>query len=577
MVAKSKAKPAAGPSAGPFAGRRQAADNAIVHIGWGRLLFAPTFTDRRRLAMELCGERPDERDIAVYVEDPHIILSVAPQSLFLDPSDMMRLRLDLYRQGKRPPRGFVIRRLQNEEDIAAVQRIYAQHGMIQPPADFLLRRRGARVLVHLVAVNQQGGEVIGTVTGVDHLAAYNDPDNGASLWCLAVDHRAPYPGVGEALVRALAEQFIARGRARLDLSVMHDNRGAIALYRRLGFRKVKVFTIKHKSAYNEALFISPPPEARLNPYAQIITDEARRRGIGVEIEDAAAGLFKLSHGGRTVACRESLSDLTTAVAMSRTTDKSLTLRLVAAGGLRVPEQIDAAAGEATLRAFLKRHKRLVVKPAHGEQGRGVRVGLTTWRALHGAIRAARRYADTVLVEQYCPGQDLRVVVIGNDVVAAALRRPPAVTGNGRHTIEKLIEVQSRRRAASTGGESRIPIDSETRACLADQGYRLSDVVAAGRTIQVRRTANLHTGGTLHDVTGELHPATRRAALDIARLLEIPVVGLDFIVATAARPGAVFIEANERPGLANHEPQPTAERFIDLLFPHTAKDSPPLCP
>jgi hypothetical protein len=29
---------------------------------------------------------------------------------------------------------------------------------------------------------------------------------------------------------------------------------------------------------------------------------------------------------------------------------------------------------------------------------------------------------------------------------------------------------------------------------------------------------------------------------------------------------VFIEANERPGLANHEPQPTAERFIDLLFP-----------
>jgi hypothetical protein len=29
---------------------------------------------------------------------------------------------------------------------------------------------------------------------------------------------------------------------------------------------------------------------------------------------------------------------------------------------------------------------------------------------------------------------------------------------------------------------------------------------------------------------------------------------------------VFIEANERPGLANHEPQPTAQRFIDLLFP-----------
>ena len=27
----------------------------------------------------------------------------------------------------------------------------------------------------------------------------------------------------------------------------------------------------------------------------------------------------------------------------------------------------------------------------------------------------------------------------------------------------------------------------------------------------------------------------------------------------------IIEANERPGLANHEPQPTAARFVDLLL------------
>jgi D-alanine-D-alanine ligase-like ATP-grasp enzyme len=36
-----------------------------------------------------------------------------------------------------------------------------------------------------------------------------------------------------------------------------------------------------------------------------------------------------------------------------------------------------------------------------------------------------------------------------------------------------------------------------------------------------------------------------------------------------RPDYVIIEANERPGLANHEPQPTAKRFVDLLFPMTA--------
>src|SRR5690606_32311068 len=93
----------------------------------------------------------------------------------------------------------------------------------------------------------------------------------------------------------------------------------------------------------------------------------------------------------------------------------------------------------------------------------------------------------------------------------------------------------------------------------------------GATLVVRKTANLHTGGTIHDVTGELHPELREAATRVTRALEIPVTGLDFIVVSPSQPDYWFIEANERPGLANHEPQPTAERFIDLLFPHTVAD------
>ena len=73
-----------------------------------------------------------------------------------------------------------------------------------------------------------------------------------------------------------------------------------------------------------------------------------------------------------------------------------------------------------------------------------------------------------------------------------------------------------------------------------------------------------------DVTAALHPELKRAAKTAARALDIPVTGLDFIVPAADQPEYVIIEANERPGLANHEPQPTAERFIDLLFPKTAE-------
>jgi D-alanine-D-alanine ligase-like ATP-grasp enzyme len=93
-----------------------------------------------------------------------------------------------------------------------------------------------------------------------------------------------------------------------------------------------------------------------------------------------------------------------------------------------------------------------------------------------------------------------------------------------------------------------------------------------KKIQLRKAANLHTGGTIHDVTDQLHPALAAAAENAARAIDIPVTGLDFMVPDIAGSEYVIIEANERPGLANHEPQPTAERFIDLLFPQTIQQN-----
>jgi D-alanine-D-alanine ligase-like ATP-grasp enzyme len=143
-----------------------------------------------------------------------------------------------------------------------------------------------------------------------------------------------------------------------------------------------------------------------------------------------------------------------------------------------------------------------------------------------------------------------------------------VVGNGRSTVRELIEHQSRRRAAATGGESKIPVDAETERCVAAAGYSLDDIPPEEAYIAVRKTANLHTGGTIHDVTGILHPRLVEAAVRAARAIEIPVTGIDFIVKAPTEPDYWFIEANERPGLANHEPQPTAERFVDLLFPQS---------
>ncbi len=540
--------------------------NAIVDCGWGRLIFGQTFADLSELADSLREETEGQRDVAFYVRDPHVVLSVAPQSLFLDPSHTFRLYLDNLDQTPSPPPGFRIRPAR-PDDAAAINVIYQSHGMVTLHEGFLDELDSDNPVNVLVADDPNSGDRLGVVMGVDHVAAFGDPDNGSSLWSLGVDMQAPHPGVGRALVLALAQHFRNAGRSFMDLSVMHDNEEAIQLYRKLGFEQVPVYCIKRKNPINEPLFMGPAPEEQLNIYARIIVDEARRRGIAVEIEDAAAGLFHLSFGGRSIACRESLSDMTSAVAMSRCMDKALTQRLLRRGGLKVPEQIKVENDEEAVN-FLRRHDRVVVKPAEGEQGRGVYVDLTSEDDVLDAVAAARSLCETVLMEQFITGKDLRIIVIDRQVIAAAIRKPAAIVGTGQHTIQQLIEKQSRRREAATGGESRIPIDDETRRSVTGAGYEMNSVLAEGEELIVRKTANLHTGGTIHDVTSELHPDLADAALTASDILDMPVVGLDFIVPSPSEPGYFVIEANERPGLANHEPQPTAESFIDFLFPQT---------
>ncbi len=545
-----------------------ARSNVAVDCGWGRLIFGHTFPDPAELVETLLEEEPGRRDVAFYVTEPHVMLALAPTEIFLDPSHTFRLPLGGFDVDAPAPDGFVVRPVTQAHDLEAVNRICRTRGMMPIDLSVAWPRGDDMVLTYLVAQDPETGDILGGVTGVDHCEAFGDPENGSSLWSLAVDPQVAQPGVGEGLVRALASWFKGRGREFMDLSVMHDNAQAIALYEKLGFERMPIFAVKTKNSFNEKLFIGPTPDLNLNPYARILTNEARRRGITVDIVDEPSSMFRLSMGGRSFVCRESLTSATSAAAMTICDDKALTRRILAGVGLRVPDQC-VATSDVVAATFLQEHGAVVVKPARGEQGRGIAVNLTTREEVDAAVEAARRYCDTVLLEEYVEGHDLRIVVIDFKVVAAAIRRPAQVIGTGRHTVRELIEKQSRRRAAATGGESKIPLDAETERCVRLAGFEMDRVPDAGLKLLVRRTANLHTGGTIHDVTDEIHHELVAAAVQAARAIDIPVVGLDLMVPDIAGRDYWFIEANERPGLANHEPQPTAERFIDMLFPQTA--------
>ncbi|KUI11680.1 GNAT family acetyltransferase [Mycobacterium sp. GA-1285] len=543
------------------------ADDVVIEMGWGRLIFGQTFAEPEKLAEVLRHEGHGRRDICIYAREPHVLVSMAPAELFIDPSHTYRLRFAEDHDPDKPPTGFSVRGLQNADDADEMNRVYVRCGMVPAPVEVLWENHKTQdALDYLVAVRDDDGSVLGTVTGVDHKRLFSDPENGSSLWTLAVDPTTSLPGVGAALTRALAAIYRERGRAYMDLSVSHDNAAAISLYEKLGFERVPVMAVKRKNAINEPLFTHPPETVEdLNPYARIIADEAMRRGIWVEVLDAEAGEMRLSHGGRSVITRESLSEYTSAVAMARCDDKRLTRRLVAEAGIAVPRGRLATFDEKD-HAFLDEVGEAVVKPTRGEQGKGITVGIKSADELEAALTRAREEHPHVLIEQCAPGDDLRLVVIDGKVVAAALRRPAEVVGTGHHTVRELIEAQSRRRAAATGGESRIPIDAVTEATVTEAGWSFDDVLPEGQRLRVRRTANLHQGGTIHDVTAKVNPHLCEVGVKAAHAIGIPVTGIDLLVPDVTKSDYVFIEANERPGLANHEPQPTAKAFVDFLFP-----------
>ena len=544
------------------------ASNVELELGWGRLIFGQTFAHPEELAEALRREGPGRRDICIYARESHVLVAMAPHELFIDPSHTYRLRFNgTEQETAADPVAITVRPLRSVGDADAMNRVYVRCGMVPAPTDVIWgNHQHADAVAYLVAVRDDDDTVIGTVTGVDHERLFSDPEMGSSLWTLAVDPAAGLPGVGATLTRELAAIFAERGRAYMDLSVAHDNGAAIALYEKLGFQRVPVLAIKRKNAINEPLF-TPIPETvdDLNPYARIIADEALRRGIRVEVIDAETGEMRLSHGGRSVITRESLSEYTSAVAMSRCDDKRLTRRIVTEAGVVVPRgrlaTLDSGDHE-----FLAEVGDVVVKPTRGEQGKGITVGVSGPEELDVALARAREEHPEVLIEQRAQGDDLRLVVIDGKVVAAAVRKPAEVIGTGKHTVAELIETQSRRRAAATGGESRIPVDDVTKGTVAETGWSFDEVLPEGLRLRVRRTANLHQGGTIHDVTADVNPELCRVAVTAAKAIGIPVTGIDLLVPDVTGEEYVFVEANERPGLANHEPQPTAAAFVDFLFP-----------
>jgi cyanophycin synthetase len=320
-------------------------------------------------------------------------------------------------------------------------------------------------------------------------------------------------------------------------------------------------------------------ETRLGPSTGCIVEEAARRGIPF-IRLNKSSLVQLGYGVNQQRIRATIAGTTSCIAVDIAGDKDETKRLLGDAEIPVPKGSLIRSEDGLKDAIDKIGYPVVLKPLNGNHGKGATTNIINYEQALQALEAAQKYGRTVIVEKFITGYDFRVLCINNKFICAALRTPAAVTGDGVHTIQWLIEETNKDERRGYGHEkvlTQITIDDFTQKMLDDKGYTLDTVPAAGELVLVKPTANLSTGGTSTDVTDEVHPSNIFMAERISKIIGLDICGIDIMAPNLRVPinenGGAVLEVNAAPGFRMHIepsegiPRNVAEPVIDMLFPN----------
>ncbi len=284
---------------------------------------------------------------------------------------------------------------------------------------------------------------------------------------------------------------------------------------------------------------------------------ARQRGIPVAM--IGERIIQLGWGAAAVRMESSLTNQVGAVAVRIARQKYLTSRLLAVGGLPVPPSNLLRTFEEAKQYAAKLGWPVVVKPADQEQGIGVTPGIRDDAMLRKAFEAAAKHSpNSVLVEKHVVGDDHRLLVVHGKLVMSARRLPGGVTGDGLRSVAQLMDAVNadpRRGNRKRALMIKLQLDDEAQILLGEQGLSADAVPEKGRLVRLRRTANVSTGGSAEDVTGQVHPDNRVMAERAAKLLGLDIAGIDFITPDITRSwreiGCGICEVNAQPGFRPH--------------------------
>ncbi len=319
-------------------------------------------------------------------------------------------------------------------------------------------------------------------------------------------------------------------------------------------------------------------EVRLGPSTGSIVDEAVARDIPW-IRLGKNSLVQLGYGKNQVRFQATITDKTSNIAVDIACNKEETKRMLYEAAIPVAKG-DICIDEEDLERTINRIGfPIVIKPLDGNHGKGASINVNTMQEAIEGLHHAKKYSRKVIVERFIKGFDFRVLVIDNRVVAAAQRVPAHITGDGKHTIAGLIDIENKDPRRGYGHENvltEISIDRDTLDLLEKMNYTLDTVPEKDETVYLKSTANLSTGGTSIDVTDMMHPENIFLAERISRIIGLDICGIDIMASNLTQSlkenGGVVLEVNAAPGFRMHLapseglPRNVASPVIDMLYP-----------
>lgn len=317
---------------------------------------------------------------------------------------------------------------------------------------------------------------------------------------------------------------------------------------------------------------------RLGPSTGCIVEEAAKKGIPY-IRLNKQSLIQLGYGVNQQRIRATIAGTTSCIAVDIAGDKEDTKNLLESAEIPVPKGMIIRNEEELKDAVNRVGYPCVLKPINGNHGKGATTNITSWEHAVKALAAAQVYGRNTICEKFITGFDFRILVINYKFICAALRTPAAVTGDGIHTIQWLIDETNKDPRRGFGHEkvlTTIKVDGFTLKMLEDKRYTLESILTKGEQLMLKPTANLSTGGTSTDVTDEVHPSNIFMAERISKIIGLDICGIDVMAPNLKVPinenGGVVLEVNAAPGFRMHiEPSEgiarnVAEPVIDMLFP-----------